>query len=54
MLPGAISELESQSGGAIASDVSVRVAALNRPGGPSDTALKDALADGQLDRVAER
>ena len=54
VLHGAVSELESQSGGAIATDVSVRVGTLNRPGGPTDTALKDALADGQLDPVAER
>jgi len=54
VLHGAVSELESQSGGAIATDVSVRVGTLNRTGGPTDTALKDALADGQLDPVAER
>jgi hypothetical protein len=54
VLHGAVSELELQSGGAIATDVSIRAARLNRPGGPSDAALQDALADGEPGRVAER
>jgi hypothetical protein len=38
----------------IAADVGVPVATPSRPGGPTDAALEDALAEGQTDRVAER